>query len=112
MIDNILLAPYYMALKFRHFLYDRGIKKSRKAEVPTISVGNVTVGGTGKTPHTEMLLRLLASEPLQSFPAATKGRRKDSSRSALTALQAHTGTNLCRSSGNFRRMSLPWTRTE
>ena len=63
MIDNILLAPYYMALKFRHFLYDRGIKKSRRAEVPTISVGNVTVGGTGKTPHTEMLLRLLASEP-------------------------------------------------
>ena len=63
MIDNILLAPYYMALKFRHFLYDKGIRKSRRAEVPTISVGNVTVGGTGKTPHTEMLLRLLASEP-------------------------------------------------
>ena len=63
MIDNILLAPYYIALKFRHFLYDKGIKKSRRAEVPTISVGNVTVGGTGKTPHTEMLLRLLASEP-------------------------------------------------
>ena len=63
MIDNILLAPYYMALKFRHFLYDKGIRKSRKAPVPTISIGNVTVGGTGKTPHTEMLLRLLASDP-------------------------------------------------
>ena len=63
MIDNILLAPYYMALKFRHFLYDKGIRKSRKAPVPTISIGNVTVGGTGKTPHTEMLLRLLAYDP-------------------------------------------------
>ena len=29
------------------------------AVVPTICVGNVTVGGTGKTPHTEMLLRML-----------------------------------------------------
>ena len=63
MIDRILLSPYYLALKFRHFLYDKGIRKSRPAEVPTISVGNVTVGGTGKTPHTEMLLRLLASDP-------------------------------------------------
>lgn len=62
MIDNILLAPYYMALKFRHFLFDKGIRKSFPAGVPTISVGNVTVGGTGKTPHTEMLIRILLAD--------------------------------------------------
>ena len=46
-------------LSIRHFLFDKGWKKSCKAEVPTICVGNITVGGTGKTPHTEMILRML-----------------------------------------------------
>ena len=63
MIDRILLAPYYYALKFRHWLYDKGLKKSVEASVPTICVGNITVGGTGKTPHTEMLIRILSSHP-------------------------------------------------
>jgi len=43
-------------------MYDSGfLKKSVSAEVPTICVGNVTVGGTGKTPHTELLLDILRS---------------------------------------------------
>ena len=61
-IDHFFLAPYYLALKFRHFLFDSGARKSGKSQVPSISLGNVTVGGTGKTPHTEMLLRLLSSK--------------------------------------------------
>ena len=63
MIDSIILAPYYWALKLRHFLYDSGLRKVHRSPVPTICIGNITVGGTGKTPHTEMLLRLLQSRP-------------------------------------------------
>ena len=61
MIDKILLFPYWLTLKLRHLAYDCGLKKVHTPEVPSICVGNVTVGGTGKTPHTEMLLRTLLS---------------------------------------------------
>ncbi|MGM9787417.1 MAG: tetraacyldisaccharide 4'-kinase [Candidatus Cryptobacteroides sp.] len=51
---------YRLVLKLRHRAYDKGRKKSEKAVLPTVCIGNVTVGGTGKTPHTELCLRMLA----------------------------------------------------
>ncbi|MBO4916945.1 MAG: tetraacyldisaccharide 4'-kinase [Bacteroidales bacterium] len=60
MIDKVLLFPYYLILGIRHALYNKGfLCKTREAAVPTICIGNITAGGTGKTPHTEMLLRTL-----------------------------------------------------
>lgn len=54
---------YNLVLALRHWAYDKGLKKTCQAKVPTVCVGNITVGGTGKTPHTEMILRkLLASD--------------------------------------------------
>jgi tetraacyldisaccharide 4'-kinase len=51
---------YNLWLRLRHLAYNKGWKKSFKADIPTICVGNITVGGTGKTPHVEMLLRQLS----------------------------------------------------
>lgn len=62
MIDKILLFPYWLTLKLRHFMYDCGLRKVYRPEVPSICVGNITVGGTGKTPHTEMLIRTLLED--------------------------------------------------
>jgi len=50
---------YGLGVGFRNMLFEMGILKSRSFHVPVISVGNITVGGTGKTPHVEYLIRLL-----------------------------------------------------
>lgn len=50
---------YGIGVRLRNELFELGILKSRSYDVPVISVGNITVGGTGKTPHTEYLVRLL-----------------------------------------------------
>lgn len=50
---------YGGAVKVRNFFFDVGLLKSRAFHVPVIAVGNITVGGTGKTPHVEYLIRLL-----------------------------------------------------
>ena len=50
---------YGIGVRFRNWLFDVGIKKSKAFSIPVISVGNITVGGSGKTPHVEYLIRLL-----------------------------------------------------
>lgn len=50
---------YGSIVRFRNWLFDIGVKKSKSFALPVISVGNITVGGSGKTPHVEYLVRLL-----------------------------------------------------
>ena len=50
---------YWAVTAVRNKLFDLGVLRSCRFVVPVISVGNITVGGTGKTPHTEYIVRLL-----------------------------------------------------
>jgi tetraacyldisaccharide 4'-kinase len=60
---RLLLFPFSILYGFgvilRNLAYDFGIFKSHKFELPVISVGNLSVGGSGKSPMTEYLVRLL-----------------------------------------------------
>lgn len=51
-----------VALRTWHFCYDIKIRKPVKVELPVISVGNITLGGTGKTSFTEKLVRDIAGK--------------------------------------------------
>lgn len=62
----MLLLPfsllYGVIIRLRNWLFDRGIFPSEEKTVATIVVGNLTVGGTGKTPHVEYIVEKLQSE--------------------------------------------------
>ena len=54
-----LSLPYGGAVRFRNYLYDNGLLETKKLPCPVVSVGNLTVGGTGKTPMVILLANLL-----------------------------------------------------
>lgn len=63
---RLFLAPFAMLygliVRVRNKLFDWGLLPSRSFPLPVISVGNLCVGGTGKTPHIEYLIRLLRND--------------------------------------------------
>ncbi|MFC2101334.1 tetraacyldisaccharide 4'-kinase, partial [Bacteroidota bacterium] len=61
---NLILFPfsllYGLITWIRNLLYNWQILTSEEFDIPVISIGNLSVGGTGKTPHIEYLVRLLS----------------------------------------------------
>ncbi|HEX2394126.1 MAG TPA: tetraacyldisaccharide 4'-kinase [Bacteroidales bacterium] len=57
-----LLPLYGLAVMIRNLFFDLKILRSVKFKIPVISIGNITVGGTGKTPHVEFLAGLLQND--------------------------------------------------
>lgn len=62
---RLLLYPFAILFcsiaKTRNYLYSKGVFKSHSYNIPLVSIGNLTVGGTGKTPLTEYLIKQLSS---------------------------------------------------
>lgn len=74
-----LLAPaavlYRAGVTFRHRLFDWGILKSEKFDIPVICIGNITVGGTGKTPMAEMVIDYMSQIHKVALLSRGYGRR-------------------------------------
>lgn len=74
-----LLLPfsflYGLVTDIRNFLYDKGFWKEYTFDLPIINVGNLTVGGTGKTPHVEYLIRLLKDKYVLTTLSRGYGRK-------------------------------------
>lgn len=76
---RILLGPfallYGLALRGRHAAYDLGLLRRHRPELPAIVVGNLALGGTGKTPHVELVLRMLMDMGALASLSRGYGRR-------------------------------------
>lgn len=69
---------YGIGVRVRNWMFDIGVLKSQSYDIPVISVGNITVGGSGKTPHVEYLINLLHEKIKWAYCRAdTKGRVAD-----------------------------------
>ena len=79
LLRNILLpfVPVYGAItKVRNYAYDQNIFDSKEYDLPIICVGNLSVGGTGKTPMIEYLIRLLSNHELATLSRGYKRNTK------------------------------------
>lgn len=62
------LSPFYsLLMRVRAFLYERGVLKATQLPVPVISIGNLTMGGSGKTPMVLYVAELLKKNGVRSI---------------------------------------------
>lgn len=70
-----IINPYHWIMAARNRAFDSGRLSSQSFDVPIICIGNITVGGTGKTPHTEYLIRLLKERERVAVLSRGYGRK-------------------------------------
>lgn len=80
---------YGAITKGRNVLFDKGILESKSYQTPIISLGNITVGGTGKTPHTEYLIKLLQDKYKIATLSRGYGRHTKGFKEATTTSNAY-----------------------
>lgn len=62
---GVLAVPYWLGAQAKNWVYDLGIKKPSRSSLPTISVGNLSVGGTGKTPVVAWLAKQIRARDIR-----------------------------------------------
>ncbi len=91
---RIILFPivpiYYLVTWFRNWLYDKGIKSSKSYNFPVICVGNLSTGGTGKTPMIEYLISVFKDE--KSLATLSRGYKRKTEGFVLADENATTDT--------------------
>ncbi|MCC5931250.1 MAG: tetraacyldisaccharide 4'-kinase [Cyclobacteriaceae bacterium] len=122
MLLRLLLFPfavlYDLVTRLRNHLYDIGYKKSFSFDTIVISVGNLSVGGSGKTPMVEYLLRLFKDEKVavlsRGYRRRTRGfRLAGAGDNALTLgdepfqMYRKFGDNACVAVGEERALAIP-----
>src|SRR4030042_7192323 len=89
----VILFPvsllYGVVVFLRNLFFDLGILKSISFAIPVISVGNITLGGTGKTPHIEYLVNLLRNNRKVAVLSSGYKRKTKS----FTLADERTGVN-------------------
>ena len=101
MLKNLILWPlsvlYGIGVSIRNRLFNLGILKIHEFDIPIICVGNITVGGTGKTPHTESLINELKND--YRVACLSRGYKRKTSGFVLATeplRQTTSGMNPCR----------------
>ncbi len=85
-----VVPVYYVVTWLRNLLYDWGIKSSKSYNFPVICVGNLSVGGTGKTPMIEYLIRLLHSD--YKIATLSRGYKRTTKGFVLAGTNANAGS--------------------
>lgn len=78
-----LSAAYWLAVSFRNLFFDLGAIRIHRVGVPVVSVGNITTGGTGKTPFVILLAGMLAGTGRKVAVVSRGYRRKKTSKGPL-----------------------------
>ena len=80
--------------RLRRWLYEHGVFRSYRASIPTVCVGNIAIGGTGKTPHAGYMVRLLSQRYKVAMLSRGYGRKSKGFVLANTTPEAQLSASL------------------